>query len=96
MEYDSSVYPTKHPDYGIPDFGTAPRQIKGLWEVPMTTVSFGGFPLPVSGGGYFRFFPYRFTRALLRKAAKTGPVILYFPLAPLELTDASFKNKNGG
>jgi hypothetical protein len=24
------------------------------------------------------------------------PVILYFPLAPLELTDASFRKRNGG
>ncbi len=78
LEYDSSVYPTRHPDYGIPDFGTAPKKLSGLWEVPMTSLNLGGMLLPVSGGGYFRLFPYAMTRKLLKRASKNGPVILYF------------------
>lgn len=78
LAYDSSVYPTRHPDYGIPGFGTEPRRIGGLWEVPMTTVSLAGIGVPVSGGGYFRLLPYPITRQLLRRAACRGPLVLYF------------------
>jgi polysaccharide deacetylase family protein (PEP-CTERM system associated) len=78
LSYDSSVYPTRHPDYGIPDFGRAPRRISGLWELPMTSISLAGLQLPISGGGYFRLFPYEITRRLLKRAARSGPVVLYF------------------
>ncbi len=78
FDYDSSIYPTRHPDYGIADFGTQPKKICGLWEIPMTSVSLAGVSLPISGGGYFRLFPYRMTRRLLRRAATEGAVILYF------------------
>jgi polysaccharide deacetylase family protein (PEP-CTERM system associated) len=64
--YDTSIFPVRHDRYGIPD---APRYIHAierscgtLLEMPMSTVRLGGVNLPVSGGGYFRLFPYAWTR----------------------------------
>jgi polysaccharide deacetylase family protein (PEP-CTERM system associated) len=66
---DSSVFPTRHDRYGIPG---AQSQIHALetpsgriLEFPPTVASWGGFALPVGGGGYFRLYPYAVTRALL-------------------------------
>src|SRR5207302_7877710 len=37
-----------------------------------------GFPLPVGGGGYFRLYPYRFTRRALRGINRRGlPFVTY-------------------
>lgn len=76
--YDSSVYPVRHPDYGIPDFPRAVTALRGLTEVPMSVFSFMGVPIPVSGGGYFRLYPYELTRRMIRGALGQGPVVLYF------------------
>src|SRR5690606_6986927 len=76
--YDSSIYPVRHPNYGIPDFSTKAVRTEGIWEVPMTRVDAFGLKLPISGGGYFRLYPYALTRALIRKALSAGDVVLYF------------------
>ncbi|MCA9242229.1 MAG: DUF3473 domain-containing protein [Planctomycetales bacterium] len=78
FRYDSSIYPVRHPDYGIPDFPTSPTQTEGIWEVPMSRVNLFGMRVPVSGGGYFRLYPYSLTRSLLKKAQRDGDVVLYF------------------
>lgn len=35
---------------------------RALYEVPITTLRLAGKSLPIAGGGYFRLFPYAFTR----------------------------------
>ncbi len=63
FEYDSSMMPTdKHPDYGIKGIPRKLFMIKGIKEIPLTTVH--GLPI---GGGYFRAYPYFLTRYLLKK-----------------------------
>jgi polysaccharide deacetylase family protein (PEP-CTERM system associated) len=68
---DSSVFPIRHDRYGIP---AAPRQpyvhksAQGsLWEFPASVARIARLNIPISGGGYFRLFPYRFTSSLLRR-----------------------------
>jgi polysaccharide deacetylase family protein (PEP-CTERM system associated) len=78
LEYDSSIFPVRHPDYGIPDFGPHIRKVGGVIEVPMTSYRWGGLRIPISGGGYFRVMPYAATRSLLRRARRAQPVVLYF------------------
>lgn len=80
--YSSSVYPINHDLYGMPD---APRfpfrfQSGGLLEIPVTTSRIMGYNLPCGGGGYFRLYPYRFTRWVLRRVNKQDlqPTIFYF------------------
>jgi polysaccharide deacetylase family protein (PEP-CTERM system associated) len=54
-------------------------------EFPLSTISFMGQNLPCSGGGYFRIFPYLFTRWGIRKINREcfSPVIFY--IHPWEL-----------
>lgn len=78
FQYDSSVYPVSHPDYGVPDFGQAPRVVEGILEIPMNFIGLGKFRIPVSGGGYFRLFPYFLYRLFLKRALKQGNVVMYF------------------
>tara|TARA_R110001592_G_scaffold126336_1_gene337484 strand:+ start:119425 stop:120312 length:888 start_codon:yes stop_codon:yes gene_type:complete len=80
--YSSSIVPIRHDHYGIPD---APRfafqAIDGkLLEVPITTVALAGRNLNCGGGGWFRLFPYAFSRwALNRVNQREGqPGIFYF------------------
>ena len=52
----------------------------------MSQVNVMGMRVPVSGGGYFRLYPYAVTRKLLQKAQKHGDVVLYFH--PWEFDDS--------
>ena len=86
IRYDSSVFPIGfHPDYGMPDSPLAPYKVtENLWEFPLSCVDILGRRLPCSGGGYFRLFPYRFTRYCIKKCNRQGrPVVFY--LHPWEL-----------
>ncbi len=85
LEYDSSIFPMKLRRYGI---ASAPRRIhrldNGLIEVPMSTVDWCSRRWPVAGGGYFRLYPYRVTRAAVRLLEnEQQPAIVY--LHPYEL-----------
>lgn len=83
IRYDSSVFPIYHDRYGIPDAPRLPYQIYQnnqvtLAEYPMTTATFGKYNLPCSGGGYFRLFPFPFTKMLMRKCQREKrPIIFY-------------------
>lgn len=61
--YSSSVLPARNPLYGWPGFGTRPRLVDGVVEMPMTLVH-RFLALPLGGGVYFRNLP----KALLRRA----------------------------
>jgi polysaccharide deacetylase family protein (PEP-CTERM system associated) len=80
--YSSSVFPIRHALYGMPD---APRFAfhpgdDAFVEIPLTTVHVGRRRLPCAGGGWFRFFPYTFTRwAIDRVNERDGePAVFYF------------------
>jgi polysaccharide deacetylase family protein (PEP-CTERM system associated) len=62
----------RHDRYGIPDAEQRPHVLTTpsggrLVEFPISVLRYGGAKIPVAGGGYFRLFPYRFTRWALRK-----------------------------
>lgn len=85
--YDSSIFPVVHDNYGIPD---APRfryaiPNTNLTEYPISTAKILGMNIPVSGGGYFRLFPYWFTRALLKKINLREKQPFMFYLHPWEI-----------
>lgn len=83
FEYDSSVFPIRHDNYGIPNAPTTPGVMKtpgghSLVEFPLSTASLFGMRLPVAGGGYFRIFPYSLTRMGLKQNARAGvPFVFY-------------------
>jgi polysaccharide deacetylase family protein (PEP-CTERM system associated) len=89
FEYDSSMYPVKHDLYGIDVASRRPHRINApnggsLIEFPMTTCPVAGVSIPVSGGGYFRLYPYSLTRALLRRVNGSGESFVFY-LHPWEL-----------
>jgi len=88
FEVDSSVFPVRHHRYGIPGAGTEPYlhecRTGSLWEFPMTVARVAGISLPVSGGGYFRLYPYRFTSRLLRHENQSNRPFVFY-LHPWEI-----------
>jgi polysaccharide deacetylase family protein (PEP-CTERM system associated) len=64
--YDSSVFPVKHPNYGMPEVSRKPFRMSlpsgPIVEFPMTTLEFAGYRSPFGGGAYFRLLPYWYTR----------------------------------
>ncbi|MFN3231957.1 MAG: XrtA system polysaccharide deacetylase [Alphaproteobacteria bacterium] len=80
--YSSSVYPVKHDIYGMPGgqrFSYVPEDA-GLTEIPVTTVRAFGKILPCGGGGYFRLFPYAWSRWAWRQVNRVEqqPAMFYF------------------
>ncbi len=56
-----------------------------LFEVPITTLRLAGKSLPIAGGGYFRLFPYAFTRWGLQRINQQEQQPFVFYLHPWEL-----------
>lgn len=82
FRYDSSIFPIHHDRYGIPGAERWPHIIDcqgtSLIEFPLSTVRWGRWTLPVSGGGYFRLLPYWYTHwGLTRLNAEGCPAIFY-------------------
>jgi len=98
--YSSSIYPIKHDLYGMPE---APRfmfrhENSELVEIPISTVVAAGRKLPCGGGGFFRLFPYLYSKWAIRRVnMKDGqPVIFYFHPWEIDteqprITDAPFR-----
>jgi polysaccharide deacetylase family protein (PEP-CTERM system associated) len=85
--YSSSIYPVNHDHYGVPD---APRfkyqTASGVWEVPLSTLSVGGKNIPISGGGYFRLYPYFLTSWAINQFHRNDPDKPYiFYMHPWEI-----------
>lgn len=88
FRYDSSIFPMRNWRYGIPDFECRPQRIGtpagSIMELPLTVRRVFGRNIPVSGGAYFRLYPYALTRANILASEREGrPVVFY--LHPWEL-----------
>ena len=88
--YDSSIFPVKHDRYGIPDAVEVPHTLTTpaghkITEFPITALKLAGYKLPIAGGGYFRLFPYWFSRWGLQRVntAQKQPFVFY--LHPWEI-----------
>ena len=90
FEYDSSIFPVHHDRYGMPDAKREPHVLKtpaghSLVEFPLSTFEIGSYRLPISGGGYFRLFPYGFTRYALQRINAKDQLPFIFYLHPWEI-----------
>ncbi len=89
FEYDSSIFPIRHDRYGIPDAVEIPHLLttpKGnsIIEFPLSTAKLFNYKLPISGGGYFRLYPYALTRlGLMQVNRHKKPFVFY--LHPWEI-----------
>lgn len=80
--YSSSIYPVQHDLYGMPEaprFAFRTRQ-NGLLEIPITTISLRHRNYPCGGGGFFRLYPYIFSRWAIRRVNQRDkqPAVFYF------------------
>jgi len=82
FNYDSSVFPTRHPRYGIPgarrDIHAIETKHGQLWEFPPAVGKYGGVNMAVAGGGYFRLYPLRFTCHALRAINHSGAPFVFY------------------
>jgi len=97
-EYSSSIYPIRHDLYGMPE---APRfafrhEGSGILEIPVTTVVVAGIRLPCGGGGYFRLFPYVFSRWALQRVNRADGQAGMFYFHPWEIDPAQPRMRNVG
>jgi polysaccharide deacetylase family protein (PEP-CTERM system associated) len=87
--YDSSVFPVRHPRYGIPSFARVPRRVctrqgAEILEFPLTTLRLLGRNLGAAGGGYLRLLPLSVLTTAFRRMNDSGhPAVLY--LHPWEI-----------
>lgn len=87
--YDSSIFPVKHANYGMPSASRTPFRVDtpagSIIEFPLPTLELAGRRSPFGGGAYFRFLPYWYTRWGIRflNSQEGQPVCVY--LHPWEL-----------
>lgn len=100
--YSSSVAPVVHDHYGWPEaprFAFRPVAGSPLIELPVTTARLGSRIVAAGGGGFFRLFPYAFSRWAIRQVnGERHPAVFYFhpweidPGQP-RVADAPLKSK---
>lgn len=89
FKYDSSIFPVRHDNYGIPGFPTEPHMLETpsgarLAEYPLSTYKLLGQTLPVAGGGYFRLYPYWLSRFFYKNINGNGKPFVFY-LHPWEI-----------
>jgi len=87
MKYDSSIFPTKTPLYGVPEAPIKPyrpskddlvaEDDEGIWEFPLLVYSFMGIRIPAAGGFYLRLMPSLVKRSIRAMNDKGHPAVIY-------------------
>ncbi len=86
IKYSSSVFPIRHPRYGISEAPTQPHRWPDcdLIECPPATLRLLGRNLPIAGGGYARLLPGAVMRTAIKMLERRKrPAVLY--MHPYEL-----------
>ncbi len=89
FEIDSSIFPVYHDRYGIagarPDIHFQQTSAGPLAEFPPSVFKLGWWNLPISGGGYFRLYPFALTRYCLSQVNKRTNHPFMFYIHPWEV-----------
>ncbi|BBB28748.1 XrtA system polysaccharide deacetylase [Neptunomonas japonica] len=85
--YSSSIVPIKHDHYGMPDASRFAFEVAQgrLLEIPVTTVPVFNRNINCGGGGWFRLFPYAFTRWALKQVNQDENMPCNFYFHPWEI-----------
>jgi polysaccharide deacetylase family protein (PEP-CTERM system associated) len=90
LRYDSSIFPIRHPRYGMPDAVRQPHLIHTpagtLVEFPLATLRQMGQNLPIAGGGYLRVLPLGFIQRGIQSLNRQGQVAVVY-VHPYEFDD---------
>ena len=100
FQYDSSIFPMRHDRYGIPDANPLPHVLTApgggkLVEFPISVLRYARATIPVAGGGYFRLFPYAFTRWALGEINRRGQEFVFY-IHPWEVDPTQPRVRNIG
>ena len=79
--YSSSTYPIEHDLYGTPSWPRFMHQRKeGVIEIPIPTLRKNEINTGIGGGGYFRLYPYWFSKKRIDKfhQQENQPYSFYF------------------
>lgn len=89
FEYDSSVFPVRHPSYGIPNAPRTPYWVNTpsgrILEFPMPTLCLGTMRSPIGGGAYLRLLPFRYTLWAIRHLNRAENTSVCVYIHPWEL-----------
>ncbi|MGH8002810.1 MAG: DUF3473 domain-containing protein [Brasilonema sp.] len=88
FRYDSSIFPVQNWRYGIPNYNSQPQQINTsgglIYEIPASVRRVFNYNIPVSGGAYFRLYPYKLTYSNFRALEQEGRHVIFY-IHPWEL-----------
>ena len=98
--YDSSIFPIRHDRYGIPDINPIPHEIEtpggqSIVEFPISILKTRLANVPIGGGGYFRLFPYVFTRWALNRVNNRSNEFVFY-IHPWEIDESQPVIKSAG
>lgn len=98
--YDSSIFPIYHDRYGIPGSPCGPYRLRAkngssIVEFPPSTIGILGHRLPVAGGGYFRLYPYWFTKWALARVNRAEGLPFMFYLHPWDIDPEQPRIRSG-
>jgi polysaccharide deacetylase family protein (PEP-CTERM system associated) len=90
FEYDSSIVPVRHDYYGIVGADPFPYRVSSddgssMIEFPPSTISLLGKRIPIGGGGYFRIFPYWFSKWGMQRINRKDEMPFSFYIHPWEV-----------
>ena len=93
FRYDSSIVPVRHDLYGISGASAYPYRIglndgRSIVEFPPSTIQVAGHRIPIAGGGYFRIFPYWFSKWGMGRINDRDEMPFSFYLHPWEIDPA--------
>lgn len=85
FRHDSSIFPVRHPRYGIPEFRDGLVEIDfgdglSIVEFPLSAVRVGAWSLPVTGGAYLRLLPFPIFRwgfGRVARADRPGVLVVH-------------------
>lgn len=98
--YDSSIFPVRHPRYGVPEFSRTPTRLRTpggrvLTEFPLTTWRCLGRNVGAAGGAYLRILPLALLeRAFAAMNDRGEPAVLY--IHPWEIDPQQPRMRVGG
>jgi polysaccharide deacetylase family protein (PEP-CTERM system associated) len=90
FSYDSSIVPARHDLYGIAGAPIYPYRLSlpgvgDIVEFPPSTIGMAGMRMPIGGGGFFRLYPYAFTRWGMNRINRRAKQPVSFYLHPWEV-----------
>lgn len=84
--YSSSTYPINHDLYGVPEWPRfAYQRPEGITEIPIPTIRSDERNVGIGGGGYFRLYPYWYSKKRIERYLNSEPHPYSFYFHPWEI-----------